>query len=411
MTTSRKLGPLRVRPHIRNGMATGKWFVDIPASLTGNGRRKRKLFDNQRTALEMARALRRRLDPVAGSVDTRRCGVRFQEVIERWRADETLRVATLKKRASTLTTDLYRLRSIAAFLGDDDIGAISERRLVEYQRSRLELGRKPSTINSEIGTLSVVLGWARKQGLIGEVPRVEQVPIRREPAVILSPEEVVRIIQYLPPRLQPLVHFMAETGCRRGEALNLTWDCVDEVNGHVEIRSRDGWTPKTQSSERRIPLGPSLLQVIRRLPKEGPYVFSGTSPDRPLGEFRRSWATSVQRAKITRNGQPVRITPHGLRKAHATWLAMKGVPPSVLQDLLGHARGSRVTDRYYVFATEEAKRAAVIELPIGEQKRNERVPDLAKSGNKGQEGPLRDQSITTKPLGAPRGSGGGRGKD
>ncbi len=73
-----------------------------------------------------------------------------------------------------------------------------------------------------------------------------------------------------------------------------------------------------------------------------------------------------------RDGKPIPITPHVLRKAHATWLAMDGVPQQVLQARLGHARGSRITDQYYVFATEEAKRAAVIELPVAgtDQKRN-----------------------------------------
>lgn len=370
MTATRKVGPIRVRPHIREGMPTGKWSVDIPASLTGTGRRKRKLFDNQRMALEVAKTLRGRLDPLSGVTGPRRCGVRLREAIERWQENEALRVATHKKRASTLEIDMYRTRVLVSFFGDDDISAISERRLVEYQRRRLELGRKPSTINSEVAALSRILGWARKQKLIAEVPRVEQVPVRRKSAVIPTPEEVVRLIQNLPPRLQPLVRFMAETGCRKGEALNLTWDCVDEINGHVDIRCRDGWTPKTQSSERRIPLGQSLLEMIRGLPKEGPYVFSGTSPNERIGEFRRSWATAVGRAGIIRDRQLVRITPHSLRKAHATWLAMKGVPPSVLQDLLGHARGSRVTDRYYVFATDDAKRAAVIQLPVAERKGN-----------------------------------------
>ena len=40
MNKSRKVGPLRVRPHIRNGVPTGKWFLDIPASITGTGNRR-----------------------------------------------------------------------------------------------------------------------------------------------------------------------------------------------------------------------------------------------------------------------------------------------------------------------------------------------------------------------------------
>ena len=46
---------------------------------------------------------------------------------------------------------------------------------------------------------------------------------------------------------------------------------------------------------------------------------------------------------------------------------MNGVNESVLQELLGHSRGSEVTKQFYVYPTEEAKKAAVIELPLGER--------------------------------------------
>jgi hypothetical protein len=52
-TSPIKIGQLTVRRHVRDGTLTGKWCVDLPAKLTG--RRRRMLFDNQRTAVEMAR--------------------------------------------------------------------------------------------------------------------------------------------------------------------------------------------------------------------------------------------------------------------------------------------------------------------------------------------------------------------
>ncbi len=54
MSKSRAVGPFRVRPQVINGGETGKWFVDIPASLTGTGKRKRKLFGNCKSALAVA---------------------------------------------------------------------------------------------------------------------------------------------------------------------------------------------------------------------------------------------------------------------------------------------------------------------------------------------------------------------
>lgn len=371
-TSSCKVGPVRVRPHTRAGKPTGKWFVDIPAALTGTGRRKRKLFDNRRTAIEVARELKRRVDPVTGTVlpPAQRSGLLLREAAAHWRTDQELRVATLKKRPISLKTQLHRVRVLLAWFGERDVAAIGERDIASYQRRRLEDGRRPATINSEVAVLDQVLGWAVREGYLREQPKAEQIPVRRAHVEIPTPEEMGRIIQELPERLKPLVWFLAETGCRKGEAVNLTWDCLDEIGGYAEVRAREGWTPKTQQSERRIPLSPALLKTLRALPKQGPYVFTGKVPGKPVTDLRKALRSATARAGIRRQGQPLDLTPKTLRKAHATWQAMRGVNESVLQGLLGHAAGSRVTKQYYVHATEEAKRAAVIRLPVGEQDPN-----------------------------------------
>ena len=138
----------------------------------------------------------------------------------------------------------------------------------------------------------------------------------------------------------------------------------DDVNA---IGARDGWTPKTQQSERLIPLNADLLDMIRRLPKAGAYVFPGPDPDTPIGNMRKAFASAAAAADIQRRGKPVSLTPKVLRKAHATWQVERGINESVLQGLLGHAKGSRVTKQFYVHVSEEAKRAAMITLPMGER--------------------------------------------
>ena len=92
-------------------------------------------------------------------------------------------------------------------------------------------------------------------------------------------------------------------------------------------------------------------------------MFQGAAPDKPMGAFRRLWKKAVADAKIMRCGRPVHIPFKSLRKAHATWQAERGVAESVLQGLMGHAKGSRMTRKFYVQVTDEAKRAAVIQLP------------------------------------------------
>ncbi len=367
MTKSRTIGSVRIRPQMTNGAETGKWFVDVPASLTSNGKRKRKLFDNQTQAAAVARELRKRIDPVTGLIKIKErynSGLTLGEAVKLWAKDEQLRVDTLKKRAKTLETDIYRLRPTASYFDDRAIASISDADLAKYQAFRLKQGRKPVTINGELLILQMVFNWAVKKNFLKAAPKYEAIPVRPAEVIVPTPEEVVRIIDALPERLKPLIRFLAETGCRKGEAVNLTWDCVDEIGGYVEIKAREGWTPKTQQSERRIPIGQELLDTIRKLPKDGQYVFAGRTPDEPIGEFRKSWATAVKNAKIKRRGKLVHVPVKSLRKAHASWQAERGVTESVLQGLLGHARGSIVTRQFYVHASEEAKKAAVIELPL-----------------------------------------------
>ena len=67
MSTSTKVGPFRVRPQLKHGNPTGKWFLDIPARLTGNRRRMRKLYPTRSAATTVARELKRRIDPVMRS--------------------------------------------------------------------------------------------------------------------------------------------------------------------------------------------------------------------------------------------------------------------------------------------------------------------------------------------------------
>lgn len=367
-----KIGPMIIRPQVRDGVVTGKYFLDVPARLMPSGVRKRKLFDTKKSAVDAARQLK-------GALEMRDMGVAtpapaavvsplFKELSQAWLEHENLRVRTLKKRSSSLEADVHRLKSLLPIFGNSRVPTISGTAVSRYQERRLAMGRTPATVNSEIRTLMKILRWAQREKLITEVPRIEQIPEPLRTIDIPSPEEVGRLIEALPPSAKPLVWFMAETGCRSGEAFNLTWDCVDLEGGWVEFRAKEGWTPKTRQSQRRVPLSESLRQVLGKETRVGPYVFpSPRDPNKPRDNVRRALESAVERVGLERQGQGMHITPHVLRKAFATWQAQQGTPPRVLQALLGHAAGTRVTDQHYVQATEEAKRKAVggIHLPVG----------------------------------------------
>ncbi len=55
------------------------------------------------------------------------------------------------------------------------------------------------------------------------------------------------------------------------------------------------------------------------------YVFTGRYGAR-LTCLKKAFATAVKKAGITYRGVPVRIAPHVLRKAYATWVATENLP-------------------------------------------------------------------------------------
>src|ERR1043166_4098538 len=83
-----------------------------------------------------------------------------------------------------------------------------------------------------------------------------------------------------------------------------------------------------------------------------------------------NWRKSVAEEMRASGGaiwiaKPIHLSPHLLRKANATWQAMRGVAPTVLQSMLGHAPGSKVTDKHYIQVEEAAVRHSIFELEIG----------------------------------------------
>lgn len=357
-------GPFLISPYKRNGKLTGQWQVNIPETIIG--KRIRKLFDNCKQAEQYAKILERKYKrgELAQIKEAPKSSMIFSEAVRLWTDFQHLRVKTHNKRPVSLATDTYRLKEPLAVLGRETLTEIDEEKLTQFQAMRLEAGRSPATINSDIVAIKKVLNWAKRKGHISEVPTIEKISEMNDDVILPTMDEVMRIIYALPDRLKLPVRFMAETGCRSGETFNLTWDCIDFKERIVEIRPTDEWKPKTKSSERRVFVSGKLISILKRTHKDGDYVFPGKILGRPIKSMKRAFATAVRKANIIRNGKPVPVTPKTLRKAYATWQAVdNNVSEPVLQALLGHAPGSQVTARYYVNPQEEAKRKAVFQLP------------------------------------------------
>ena len=152
---------------------------------------------------------------------------------------------------------------------------------------------------------------------------------------------------------RPLFAFLAYTGCRIGEAVELRWSDVTlrPDGGHILIcRGGSRGTTKT-GGVRRIPIHPMLRGIIDALPRKTDRVFT-RSPSQfdPQGVEPLNTRKCLNRlqaaAKVLNLSGNQRFKLHSFRHFFCSELAKEGAPERYVRGLLGH-KDSSVTDLYF----------------------------------------------------------------
>nr|DAH84563.1 MAG TPA: RECOMBINASE CRE [Caudoviricetes sp.] len=177
----------------------------------------------------------------------------------------------------------------------------------------------------------------------------------------------------------PLVHLMAYTGLRQGEALALKWSDIDFKNKKITVNKTAVWikgkqtlqTPKTKNSKRVISIDPTTLSILKSWKKdqikicfkngkhfEGDENFVFTNQQSDWVQIH-NFIPYFKRFITSHALKP--ITPHGLRHTHASLLFSAGVEPKNISDRLGHST-VQITLDLYTHITEEQRTDTVEKL-------------------------------------------------
>ena len=155
--------------------------------------------------------------------------------------------------------------------------------------------------------------------------------------------------------------FLMLTGCRRGEALALTYADIDFDGKIVLINKTVEWLgnvprikdhPKTESGTRVIPLHDELLKRLDRNAVPGELVF----PNYKGELFSNSNVTRLWERYRKNTG--ISVTPHQLRHQYATYLYEAGIDVKAAQYLMGHANIQTTMDIYTHLSDDKAKDSA-----------------------------------------------------
>ena len=173
-----------------------------------------------------------------------------------------------------------------------------------------------------------------------------------------------------------LLHFMAYTGVRRGEAIALRWESVDLDRGLVSIVETAQRLPgkgivfqptKSAAGRRGIALDSITIDVFRahkgsqilyQADMEGKYQDHGLVFPGPFGGPVDPSVVTRNFEKLARKSGYAGVRLHDLRHGHAAGLIRAGAHPRVVQERLGHSSAAFTMQVYgHVAAGLQAKAA------------------------------------------------------
>lgn len=205
--------------------------------------------------------------------------------------------------------------------------------------------------------------------------KIKNTEIKKEP-LIWSEEEFVKFISVV----DNIVHkvffsFLYLTGCRRGEAMALTWEDIAgnilTINKSLGYHTINGGysisTPKNFYSNRKIVLPSGLLGILSELKlyykkydgfSESNYIFGNLKP-LPPETIRKRLRAYCKEAGV----KVIRI--HDFRHSHASVLINKGHDIVTIAKRLGHGNIEMTLNRYaHLMPNNQQELADSVDLNI-----------------------------------------------
>lgn len=223
---------------------------------------------------------------------------------------------------------------------------------MDIQRFINELGKKgfaKHTIALRKIVASLIFDYAILKDLI-KINPVTVVKIPKNAVVnkrqLPDDKDIEKVKQSVDATFGLFAYLILYTGCRRGEALALTYEDIDFDNNTIDINKVvvfENGKPKiynrakSKDGIRTIPLLTPLKNVLSQ--KKTGYIFNDNSLLLTLSQFNMFWSRYKKEAHVN-------LSPHQLRHAFATICFDAGLAPKDASKILGHSKIELTLDIY-----------------------------------------------------------------
>ncbi|MFN0118179.1 MAG: tyrosine-type recombinase/integrase [Elusimicrobiota bacterium] len=257
-------------------------------------------------------------------------------------AEEYYRIFASVNMVNPKINEFYRIKEFKKYFSGKPLCYIKQRDIEEWKAMMIGQGKKKSTINRSLTSLRSLFNQAVKDGKIRENPTSQIKKLREDNQRIryLTEQEIHQLLEGATPRLQDFIILGVNTGLRKQNLIDLSWNDVDTIAGVIHVL-------KTKSGKAyEVPMNETVFRLIQRLAE-----LQKCSSVLDTINLKREWETAVKAAAL----KDVNI--HTLRHTYASHMTMKGVDIFTLSKLMGHA-DIKMTQRYSHLAPNFKKIAA-----------------------------------------------------
>ena len=231
------------------------------------------------------------------------------------------------------TLDFYR-NTAGAFLswiekqGVTRPEEVTARFICQYLSELVSSGKKDTTLHAHARAIRTLVRFWHSEGYMPQLVKFEMPKLAKKRLPVLTANELQRVIKSCNVRDKALVLFMADSGLRRQETINLNWSDVNMANGLIRVKQGKG--RKDRASVIGVTTRRALLKYKRTVDhSDNMPLFQSRTRER----FTGTGLLLIYRRLSKRTG--IHVTPHAMRRTFAILSLRAGMSPLHLQSLGG----------------------------------------------------------------------------